>query len=62
LADFPRLGREVPGAKSPLIRELIFRGYRIIYGLVQPERVSILAVVHGRRDLTQEDLQPWKSG
>ena len=50
LALFPESGRLVPEAKQPDIRELFEGSYRIIY-LVQPSRIDILAVVHGRQEL-----------
>lgn len=62
LADFPRIGRQVPEAEdSPDdIRELIFRDYRILY-LVEDsaQLIYILAVVHGARDLLGMDNKPW---
>ncbi len=61
LADFPKLGREVPEAEAAQIRELIFRNYRIIYRLELPERVVVLSFVHGRRDLTSKERQPWET-
>jgi plasmid stabilization system protein ParE len=59
LIDFPRAGRQVPEADDPDTRQLIFHDYRIIYRLDPPERVVVLAVVHGRRDLTRKETQPW---
>jgi len=40
------------------IRELIFQGYRIIY-LIQPELITIIAVIHGSRDLAGMEGKPW---
>ena len=59
LSAFPHMGRAVPEAGSPDIRELIYNEYRLIYQIVLPERVVVIAVVHGRRDLTRKELQPW---
>jgi plasmid stabilization system protein ParE len=59
LIEFPESGRRVPEARSDEIRELLVQEYRVIYQLELPERVVILALVHGRRDLTQEEAQPW---
>ena len=58
LFQFPESGRRVPEASSDL-RELIFRDYRIIYRPELPERILIVAIVHGHRDLTQSDQPPW---
>jgi len=61
LADFPEVGRRVPEAESENVREILFRDYRIVYEIFLPQRVVILAVMHGSRDLTRKALQPWKS-
>jgi addiction module RelE/StbE family toxin len=58
LADFPESGRQVPETRSSIIRELLVQEYRVIYQL-EPERVVILAVVHGRRDLARRKAEPW---
>jgi toxin ParE1/3/4 len=49
LSDFPALGRAVPELEDPEMRELIVRGYRIIYQL-RGDIVGIVAVIHGARD------------
>jgi plasmid stabilization system protein ParE len=48
LADNPRSGRTVPEIGNPDIRELIYRGYRIVYRL-SGNRVEILTVFEGHR-------------
>ncbi len=48
LADFPKSGRTVPEFDDPGIREVLFRGYRIVYR-TEDELVEILAVYHGAR-------------
>jgi addiction module RelE/StbE family toxin len=58
LVDLPRMGRRVPEAKATDLRELIVDSYRLIYRL-RSERVDILAVVHGSRDLAS-GLPPWE--
>jgi toxin ParE1/3/4 len=58
LEDLPRMGRRVPEAKSPDLRELIVDSYRLIYRL-RRERVDVLAVVHGSRDFAS-GLPPWE--
>ena len=50
LADHPRSGRVVPERGDPDVREVIEGPYRIICQ-VRAERVEVLAVVHGRREL-----------
>ena len=58
LRHAPRIGRRVPEAEDESIRELLFRSYRLIYRL-EPERVVMLAVIHGARDLANIDVKPW---
>jgi toxin ParE1/3/4 len=58
LQDHPRLGRPVPEAEHDDIRELVFRGYRIIYR-TRPDRVQIITVLHGSRNLAASAVKPW---
>ena len=58
LADYPRIGRQVPEAEREDVRELIFHSYRVIY-LIKPDRITIVAIVHGSRDLSRLETQPW---
>jgi len=48
LADNPRSGRIVPEVGNPDMRELIYRGYRIVYRL-KTDVIEILAVFEGHR-------------
>jgi plasmid stabilization system protein ParE len=48
LADNPRSGRTVPEIGNPDIRELIYRGYRIVYRL-NGGRIEVLTVFEGHR-------------
>jgi toxin ParE1/3/4 len=50
LADFSHSGRKVPEADDALIREVIVQDYWVIYRM-EPSRILVLAVMHGRRDL-----------
>lgn len=62
LEKFPKIGRPVPEAKSrDDVRELIYQGYRIIYRTL-PERVFIVTIIHGSRDLAGNETQPWEVG
>ena len=59
LADYPLIGRVVPEFNRESLRELIFRGYRIVYS-VDEAHLTILRVVHGARDLRSlAARQPW---
>jgi plasmid stabilization system protein ParE len=54
------MGRRVPEAQEQReIREILFQGYRIIYRLAE-QRVQILSVLHGSRDLLQREPKPWE--
>ena len=53
LEQFPWSGRRVPEVELDQIREVIAEGYRIIY-LAGEEEIDILAVAHGRQDLTKK--------
>ena len=54
LIDFPQLGRVVPEYKRKDIREILFETYRIIYQL-EKDRITIVTVIHGKRDLLLVD-------
>jgi toxin ParE1/3/4 len=60
VGEFPRMGRIVPEANIPDIRELVFRGYRVIYR-VHESTIHILAVIHGYRDLSAMSPKPWEA-
>lgn len=55
LAKFQQIGREVPEIKRADIREIIEGNYRIIYR-VEPERISILTIRHGKQLLNKNDI------
>jgi toxin ParE1/3/4 len=59
LENFPRLGRVVPEADEETIRELLYQNYRIIYR-IKTERIEILTVIHGRRDIGSLQPAPWE--
>ncbi|MFW5871198.1 MAG: type II toxin-antitoxin system RelE/ParE family toxin [Verrucomicrobiota bacterium] len=55
LIDFPESGRMVPEAGNPVIREIIFGNYRIVYRF-RKDTVEILTVYHGSRLLDPSTL------
>ena len=55
IPDFPKIGRVVPEAGDPNLRERFVYSYRLIYRLEQ-QRILVLAVIHGSR-LLQPFLQ-----
>ena len=50
LAQFPLLGSTVPEYQDPDIRQVLEKPYRIIYRVTE-DRIDVLAVVHGARQL-----------
>ena len=58
LVKFPEIGRKVPEANNPNIRELIFQNYRIIYRIVN-DIVQVIGVIRGSRDMTKS-IKPWE--
>ncbi len=59
LEELPEIGREVPKADDPNIRELLFQNYRIMYRVLH-DAVQIIAVIRGSRDITKWPLKPWE--
>ena len=59
LAIFPLSGRLVPESEDDQTREVIVQGYRVMYA-IEDDRVLILAVMHGSRDLGNPSIQPWE--
>lgn len=46
---FPRSGRVVPEVGDEAMREVLYRGYRIVYLVVDDDRVDVLTVFHSAR-------------
>ncbi|MBX9895881.1 MAG: type II toxin-antitoxin system RelE/ParE family toxin [Nitrosomonas sp.] len=59
LRDFPESGRIIPETEDQTLREIIVQGYRVMYRL-EADRVLILAIMHGSRDLTGKEKKPWE--
>lgn len=55
LTDLPERGRVVPELNDTSIREIFVYSYRVIY-LISPEGIEILTVVHGRREISADDI------
>lgn len=51
LGTFPRSGRVVPEVGDGAMREVLYRGYRVVYVVADDERVDILTVFHSSRTL-----------
>ena len=54
LEQFPKSGRMVPEIGNPVLREIIYGSYRIIYELDDNSNVQILTVIHGMRLLPKD--------
>lgn len=61
LETFPLAGRSVPEfEQTPLrLREVIYKGYRIIYRVNAESDVEIVTVAHGREDLFNNLSKGW---
>jgi toxin ParE1/3/4 len=59
LQTHPHIGRKVPEVDQENVRELIFQGYRILYR-AEPQRIYIVTVLHGSRDLEGQAAKPWE--
>jgi plasmid stabilization system protein ParE len=57
LQHFPESGRMIPEAEDKTLREIIVQGYRVMYRL-EPDRVLVLAVMHGSRDVAEVTDKP----
>ena len=51
IVQFPMAGRLVPEYNDELTREVFEGNYRIIYRIIDEERIDVLTVVHGAQEL-----------
>lgn len=58
LDKHPKIGRHVPESEDKNTRELLLQNYRIIYR-TEANRILILAIIHGARDLSRSRIKPW---
>jgi len=58
LENFPKIGRSVPEAEEENIRGILLHNYRIIYR-VETDRILVLTIIHGARDLSRRRTKPW---
>jgi len=54
--EFPMLGRIVPEINLPEIREIIVGNFRLIYFIVDNERIDILSVFHSSRLMNVQEI------
>ena len=50
IGTWPMAGSVVPEFESPDVREIFEKSYRIVYRIL-PDRVDVIAVIHGARKL-----------
>jgi toxin ParE1/3/4 len=62
LEEFPLSGRIVPEFENTeyTFREVIYKGYRIVYRIVTHQTVEILSVMHGRKDFESRFNEEWE--
>ncbi|MDO9311192.1 MAG: type II toxin-antitoxin system RelE/ParE family toxin [Nitrosomonas sp.] len=53
--ELPKMGRMVPELNEEAVRELLLYSYLIIYE-TKDEEIFVLAVVHQRKNLNDEDI------
>jgi len=53
--DNPRIGRIVPEFSDPDIRELLIKGYRLVYR-IRKDRIDILTVFEGHRQIRKSEI------
>ena len=58
LGRHPRLGRRVPEVDRDDIRQVLYGTYRILYYRIDPKRVIVLTVRHGRRLWAPSEVDP----
>ncbi|MCP8900232.1 type II toxin-antitoxin system RelE/ParE family toxin [Gilvimarinus xylanilyticus] len=56
LDQLPRKGHKIPELNDETVREVSFYSYRIIYEVKPNHVIQVLAVIHKRRHIEQEDL------
>ena len=57
LDELPRKGHMVPELNEDAVRELGLYSYRIIYEIKPKNLIEILAVLHKRRHVEQEEIR-----
>ena len=55
IKENPQIGRVVPEFSNPLLRELIFKNYRIVYK-IDKSKIEILTVFEGHRLIRRDEI------
>ena len=56
LSEFPKSGRMVPELNDPVVREIIFGNYRLVYRF-KAKLIELLTIYHGARLLDPTTLE-----
>jgi toxin ParE1/3/4 len=56
LDELPHLGRRVPELNNDTLREISLYSYRILYEIKPNNLITVLAVIHRRRNLQPEEI------
>jgi addiction module RelE/StbE family toxin len=56
LKTTPLIGKEVIEKGNPSVRELVEGNYRIIYKIIDNEKIDILTIHHSARDLKRREI------
>ncbi|MCX5646804.1 MAG: type II toxin-antitoxin system RelE/ParE family toxin [Phycisphaerae bacterium] len=57
LKEHPRIGKMIPEVEEDRYRELRVFSYRILYKILDEEKIAIVGVVHGQRLFDSQWLQ-----
>ena len=57
LREHPRIGKMIPEVEEDRYRELRVFSYRILYKILDEEKIAIVGVVHGQRLFDSQWLQ-----
>jgi len=57
LREHPRVGKMIPAVEEDRYRELRVFSYRILYKILDEDRIAIVGVVHGQRLFESQWLQ-----
>jgi addiction module RelE/StbE family toxin len=57
LREHPRIGKMIPEVEEDRYRELRVFSYRILYKILDEDRIAIVGVVHGQRLFDSQWLQ-----
>jgi toxin ParE1/3/4 len=57
LREYPRIGKMIPEVQEDRYRELRVFSYRILYKILDDDRIAVVGVVHGYRLFDPQGLE-----